>query len=378
MKLMTLKKINIIFIIFFIILYSLIIYKYQYLKFPNTYTITEWLINYQGGFIRRGLLGEILYFFYEKKLFKLENIFYFFITFIYSSIIFLYFNSINKLKIDKIFLVLLLSPLFLVYPLIEIDIIGRKEVFLFLLLLLYVNFLTNSSIKFQLLYIFLSTNLLFFIHEGLIFYFQFFLLLFYISNINNINSKNLILISIFGLIYYISLIYLTLFFFNNSLPQTYQIINSYSDLNFRNLGAFYWIDKDIFFAINKIFELINLYTVIKFLFINLFFQILFFTYFFKIKKTIIFLVICNLLSLPLFFLALDWGRFIYILFNLNLISIICLKYLNLIEYKNIFKNNYVFIFITLLLTFFNPKVTLYEKINFLPYKDLFENIINLI
>ena len=113
-------------------------------------------------------------------------------------------------------------------------------------------------------------------------------------------------------------------------------------------------------------------------FFNLFFQILFFTYFFKIKKTIIFLVICNLLSLPLFFLALDWGRFIYILFNLNLISIICLKYLNLIEYKNIFKNNYVFIFITLLLTFFNPKVTLYEKINFLPYKDLFENIINLI
>ena len=41
-------------------------------------------------------------------------------------------------------------------------------------------------------------------------------------------------------------------------------------------------------------------------------------------------------------------------------------------------NNYVFTFVILFLTFSNPKVTLYERINFLPYKDLFENIINLI
>jgi hypothetical protein len=185
---MKLKKINIVFIFFFIILYALIIYKYQYLKFPNTYTITEWLINYQGGFVRRGLLGEILYFFYEKKLFNLPNIFYFLLSFLYSLIIFLYFNLINKLKIDKILLIQLLSPLFLIYPLIEIDIIGRKEIFLILFLLLYVNFFINNSIKFQLSYIFLSTNLLFLIHEGLIFYFQFFLLIFFISNINRVKN----------------------------------------------------------------------------------------------------------------------------------------------------------------------------------------------
>ena len=375
---MKLKKINIVFIFFFIILYALIIYQYQYLKFPNTYTITEWLINYQGGFIRRGLLGEILYFFYKNKIFNLANIFYFLLIFLYSLIIFLYFNLINKLKIDKILLIQLLSPLFLIYPLIEIDIIGRKEIFLILFLLLYVNFFIKNSIKFQLSYIFLSTNLLFFIHEGLIFYFQFFLLIFFISNISRVKNKDLILISILGCLYFIFLIYFTLFFFENSLPHAHEIINSYSDLTFRNLGAFYWIEKDIFFAINKIIEISNLYIVIKFSFVYVAFQVLFFSYVFRTKKIIFFLFICNFLSIPIFLLALDWGRFIYILFNLNLITIICLKYLNLIEYKNIFKNNYVFTFVILFLTFSNPKVTLYERINFLPYKDLFENIINLI
>lgn len=375
---MKLKKINIVLVFFFIILYALIIYQHQYLKFPNTYTITEWLINYQGGFIRRGLLGEILYFFYENKIFNLANIFYFLFIILYALIIFLYFNFINKLKIDKILLIQFLSPLFLIYPLIEIDIIGRKEIFLILFLLLYVNFFIKNSIKFQLSYIFLSTNLLFFIHEGLIFYFQFFLLIFFISNINKVKNKDLILISILGCLYFVFLIYFTLFFFENSLPNTYEIINSYSDLTFRNLGAFYWIEKDIFFAINKIIEISNLYIIIKFFLVYVAFQALFFAYAFRTKKIIFFLFICNFLSIPIFFLALDWGRFIYILFNLNLITIICLKYLNLIEYKNIFKNNYVFIFVILLLTFSNPKVTLYERINFLPYKDLFENVINLI
>ena len=162
------------------------------------------------------------------------------------------------------------------------------------------------------------------------------------------------------------------------MPHAHEIINSYSDLTFRNLGAFYWIEKDIFFAINKIIEISNLYIVIKFFFVYVAFQVLFFSYVFRTKKIIFFLFICNFLSIPIFLLALDWGRFIYILFNLNLITIICLKYLNLIEYKNIFKNNYVFTFVILFLTFSNPKVTLYERINFLPYKDLFENIINLI
>ena len=38
-------------------------------EFPVKYTFTDWLINYEGGFVRRGLLGHIVF-----ELSKLLNI----------------------------------------------------------------------------------------------------------------------------------------------------------------------------------------------------------------------------------------------------------------------------------------------------------------
>jgi len=31
----------------------------------ESWNITEWLINYQGGFVRRGLMGEVIFVFYN-------------------------------------------------------------------------------------------------------------------------------------------------------------------------------------------------------------------------------------------------------------------------------------------------------------------------
>ena len=45
-----------------IILFSILIYILWLLKllndFPWRYVFTDWIINYKGGYIRRGLLGE--------------------------------------------------------------------------------------------------------------------------------------------------------------------------------------------------------------------------------------------------------------------------------------------------------------------------------
>jgi len=30
-------------------------------EFPQRYAFTDWLINYEGGYVRRGLLGQIIY-----------------------------------------------------------------------------------------------------------------------------------------------------------------------------------------------------------------------------------------------------------------------------------------------------------------------------
>ena len=59
---------NIFLFINFLLLFSVffrLIYNWQYFGHED-YGITEWLINYQGGFIRRGLPGEILFTIWNK------------------------------------------------------------------------------------------------------------------------------------------------------------------------------------------------------------------------------------------------------------------------------------------------------------------------
>ena len=52
------KKLNYFCIIVFFIIFSLIFEKIFY-SFINNWSLGEWLINYEGGFVRRGLFGQI-------------------------------------------------------------------------------------------------------------------------------------------------------------------------------------------------------------------------------------------------------------------------------------------------------------------------------
>ena len=70
-------------------------------KYNNTveWTISEWLINYQGGFTRRGLIGEII--FQLSKIFSLtirELILIFQLTtyLIYYVLVYKFLKNINK------------------------------------------------------------------------------------------------------------------------------------------------------------------------------------------------------------------------------------------------------------------------------------------
>ena len=59
---MNLLKKKILFFYFIYLLFGIYIYSIlQINEFPQKYVFTEWLINYQGGFIRRGLLGELIF-----------------------------------------------------------------------------------------------------------------------------------------------------------------------------------------------------------------------------------------------------------------------------------------------------------------------------
>ena len=119
-------KIYIIYLSFFAVFY--LFFKHTVL---NDSSISEWLINYHGGFTRRGLSGEfviIISDFFDLKLRFLIFLFQSFLHLLYLYLILIYFRDI-KLNIIQIFA--LFSPIFLLYPVAEIEVLGRKEIILF-------------------------------------------------------------------------------------------------------------------------------------------------------------------------------------------------------------------------------------------------------
>ena len=119
-------KIYIIYLSFFAVFY--LFFKHTVL---NDSSISEWLINYQGGFTRRGLSGEfviIISNFFDLKLRFVIFLFQSFLHLLYLYLIFIYFREI-KLNMIQIFA--LFSPIFLLYPVAEIEVLGRKEIILF-------------------------------------------------------------------------------------------------------------------------------------------------------------------------------------------------------------------------------------------------------
>ncbi len=135
------------FLIYLIFLISLSIFYLHYKHDIGSDTsISEWLINYQGGFTRRGLGGEINIFFAElfsiplrDAIFLLQSLGHSF----YLIFLFLYVRNLN-LNIIQVFA--LFSPLFILYPLAELEALGRKEIFIFLF---YVSFLFFSERQFN-------------------------------------------------------------------------------------------------------------------------------------------------------------------------------------------------------------------------------------
>ena len=65
----------------------------------NDSTISEWIINYQGGFGKRGLIGEICFQIAQFFNIKLRFIIFFFQSIIYSVYIIMIFQYLKNIKI---------------------------------------------------------------------------------------------------------------------------------------------------------------------------------------------------------------------------------------------------------------------------------------
>ncbi|MBT8579366.1 hypothetical protein G6646_00225 [Polynucleobacter paneuropaeus] len=288
----------------YILTWEIIAIKIAILHKLDPWSAGDWLINYSGGFIRRGLIGEFILFIDRNFLYSVRIEY---ILIAIKIIIYLIIGSciyIITSRIKKIILVLLLlsAPWALGFDLWDHPGSGRKEIIIFAVTLIFI-ILKKYNIKISNYSIILSILVL--IHEGLYFFLPFLILAyenekFAISNL----IKKLILPTI---ILIISAIYignaLQIELICNSLQQSgldkmicsTAISDLWGRIPFRDFN--YNNGHYVFYSIMLILTIIPIYVV--------------FVKIIKDKSFAINVIICWLFTIPIFILGGDWGRWIH-------------------------------------------------------------------
>jgi len=372
---MNLLKKNILFFYFIYLIFGIYIYSIlQISEFPQKYVFTEWLINYQGGFIRRGLMGELIFNISTALNIEIKFLILIVQLVFYSIYFIFYYFLFSKIKINFFWILIIFSPILFAYPLIELMSLGRKDILIISFFLIYssINYKSLNSLYFSFIFFFgLST----FVHEITFFYLFHYLMVFYLIKEFTFKKeieKFHIYIFFFFLII---LLYLNLFLHNRAIVD--EIINSYNydDITAYS-GAFSHLEPNLFTVLLGTLSHATILNVTKFL-IVLLLNSLPFLYFIKFKNIKYFstknvFILFFVLSLPVYVLVLDWGRVIYL--NHNFFSILLLLFFrfNLInlDYLNTKINNlnikskvFLFILICLLVS---PDILSYNDLEYFP------------
>ena len=172
---MSIKKFNNYFFVYLSLLFLFGIF-WLYIKHlvGNDSTISEWLINYQGGFIKRGLIGEICFQIAIHFDLSLRFVIFLFQSFIYSIFLILIYKFFRNISTNLIIVLSIFTPIFLLYPIAEIEVLARKETFVFIGFLLFLNISNfNYSGNLPLYYVFFILPIICLIWEPVVFFFPF-------------------------------------------------------------------------------------------------------------------------------------------------------------------------------------------------------------
>ena len=352
---MVLKNLNIykktsLIIISLIALYSIAVFFKYYLN-NNAYEFDPWLSNYQGGFVRRGLPGEIFYIFYQFL--KINPAI---ITLIFVSLLYVYFywsllKNLLNLKISRLLLLVLFSPLALFFPIINSKAIGHKEILFFVSFFIFYLLIK----KFEKFYLaFFLTILIIFLglsYEALLFYSPYLIILFFFKGFNSYKE-------FFYYLFYFSTISLSILLINYVFKGNSFIVSQICDsvINFVNpncetVGKIADLKLSVqdhtiqktgsegalnlyknYFFIYPLGAIYGLSPLLIFLFCSSFTDK-------KIKDLNLLLVFASLfiLTIPVYYFGADWGRYL----NITNISSIILILILINEKKIKIKNNFI-------------------------------------
>ncbi len=141
--------------LFFVII-ALIFFKIFYQStldiIGGGWAFNELFINYSGGLVRRGLLGELFLIINENFTIKPIIFFSYLFIILHSILIFLYFKILKRFNQLGIFLIpIVFSPFLILFPIYENDVYYVKDILTNISVLLHVYYITKNKNNFELI-----------------------------------------------------------------------------------------------------------------------------------------------------------------------------------------------------------------------------------
>ena len=330
------------YILIFFTSLNYIFFTHRFFQRENGYILGDWLINYEGGFSRRGFLGEVILYLKSFINFDIINLTFVIVITFYLIFIYLLIKLISKSNINFLIALFIFSPTTFLFNFYDPLAIGRKE---FLFLLFIVFYLLYNQNKF---FIYIGTTfavLITLTHE------LFTLLTPFLFIAKYLDTKSLklktylveIVITFFS-----SIIFLLIILSPD--PNTVETCNHIKQFGLPDTAC--W-------AINamrgKPFQIIGYWSKSFYLkYYSLFLILIFVLIFFNLKKNLdlknVTIILVMLLSfLPIFlliFIVNDWGRYFNVYSFLWLIIIIS-KNTKQMNYSPNFLKIFIIIFFSL-------------------------------
>ena len=310
----------------------------------NDSTVSEWLINYEGGFTKRGLIGQIAIHLSEFFDTNLRQSILFFQIFSIGIYYLLLINFFKSIKFNKIIILGIFTPIFLLYPVAEIEVLGRKEIIIFSFYLIY---LTLQNFRQKNYYRIFLLPLLMLIWEPVVFFFIFWFIVDYSEDVFEKNNKSLVKY----LLTYIPAILIGVYIALNPISEiAHNNMVIFLKENFNEncyMSCALLLSKSTIYDQFKLnFEIFSFEIFLRyFLIILIGFGPLFILIKFSQFKKLSSKIFLFLILLPIFILFMmmsDWGRIVNIFYTFSIISFLYLyKKKLLVLNKEISENFFV-------------------------------------
>lgn len=298
------------FFVFFCVHYAI-----EIAKGGNDWKTGDWLINYSEGPIRRGFTGTLLLTISDSGV-PLLWLTYLFQVLIYVAIFIFVLKLYQRTQRSLFWLLILYSPAFLLFSFYDLNGGFRKEIIIFMIFSYFCLIYSNSRItRLKLALIVISFGIAALSHELAIFTLPFFLYLLYLSAKEKQITGRIAIIYSFLFVCMNAIILLFAHLYKGDLSITNGICLALTNRSLDPAicdGSIKWLGVDSTHFQNRVINEVSYKSILTPLLLIVSISPLFFTTWWR-KETVVLLVISALSFAPLFFITIDWGRWIYII-----------------------------------------------------------------